>query len=182
MQLLWACGSLTSWWWCVVLCQSLCSRSDNNNIIKQSLLFPLEILFRNQSWNTHSPILTLVSMIISIFSFVKIPKVFRRLSQDPTGQFPFSIKPVGTERQSTTPFQPVNSYCSDLHWLKKNEWMAKQIVFETDNTICSPASYVRFLPAANIYSRVLTLRKSAQLRQGCDCFSNSPLDNVALKI
>jgi len=34
--------------------------------------------------------------------------------------------------------------------------MVKQIVFETDNTICSPASYVRLPPAANIYSRVLT--------------------------
>lgn len=59
--------------------------------------------------------------------------------------------------------------------------MVKQIVFETDNTICSPASYVRFPPAANIYSRVLTLSKSAQLCKGGDCLSYSTLCDVALK-
>lgn len=59
--------------------------------------------------------------------------------------------------------------------------MAKQIVFETDNTICSPASYVRFLPAANIYSRVLTLSKSAQLHKSCDCLTNNPHEDVTFK-
>lgn len=59
--------------------------------------------------------------------------------------------------------------------------MVKQIVFETDNTICSPASYVRFPPAANIYYRVLTLSKSAWLCKGCNCLSYKTLDNMALR-
>lgn len=59
--------------------------------------------------------------------------------------------------------------------------MVKQIVFETDNTICSPASYVRFPPAANIYSRVLTLSKAAWLCKGCSGLLHSTLDNVALR-
>lgn len=59
--------------------------------------------------------------------------------------------------------------------------MAKQIVFETDNTICSLASYARFPPAANIYSRVLTLSKSAWLYETCKCPSYNHLDNVALR-
>lgn len=59
--------------------------------------------------------------------------------------------------------------------------MAKQIVFETDNTICSPASYVRYPPAANISRGVLTLSKSAWLCKGCDCLSYRTLDNGALR-
>lgn len=60
--------------------------------------------------------------------------------------------------------------------------MVKQIGFETDNTICSPASYVRVPPAANIYSRVLTLSKSAWLHKGCDCLSSHhTLGNGALR-
>lgn len=59
--------------------------------------------------------------------------------------------------------------------------MAKQIVFETDNTICSSASYVRFPPAANIYSRVLTLSEAAWLWEGCNGLLHGTLDNVALR-
>lgn len=144
-------------------------------------LFPSEILFIKWLASTHSPISNQGSLTI-FFSLSRCQKHLECFTNVPLAKFPFSHQSCWNPETKHKALSASQILLFCITRVKKiNKWMAKQIVFETDNTICSPASYVRFPPAANIYSRVLTLSKSACLCKGCNCLSYSTLDNAALR-
>lgn len=50
--------------------------------------------------------------------------------------------------------------------------MVNRLFLETDNTICSPISYVRLPPRSKYLQQSVNFLKSAWLYKGCNCLSS----------